>query len=517
MEASASNVYLGDEDLDLDELGGAISWVEPRGFGSERVEQYRLYFVDFSGSASSLAALPPMAAMDLPAGTPRGQVQALHVYTASSLSEQSTPAFVEISDTFSVAFNLSFPDFDLDFDDLGGTLTWAEPEDQDFVLAYFVYQALPLEDALGLGLCASSSLGSVPISGTVSVSLAGVSAQQLAVAMKAALAQALGIPHSSLVVTVTSSRRLADDPSRRLATSWRVTYQAYVDAATAASAGAVSNSLNTDPAIFAAQLSTQLVAIGVDASALIVQDFGQLEVSSMTEGVNISDDSDQARLLRTEDSDADELAQASGPARRLSSMANLTAWCRGPLLGNVSVGNSSLELPADLQLSPYSHLVIYAASGLEEQTTPAFLEVYDMSASVSNLQFQGKDLDADHLGGNLTWDPPAQLERVSAYVVYLAESAFGLHRYLLDELPPDSGLEEVPADTERLAFNHFTVYTKSFLAEQTTPAALAFFDEFAMASNMSFTDEDLDEHQIGGNLSWYPPGDQSEVTAPELK
>ena len=34
---------------------------------------------------------------------------------------------------------------------------------------------------------------------------------------------------------------------------------------------------------------------------------------------------------------------------------------------------------------------------------------------------------------------------------------------------------------------------------------------FALAANMSFTDEDLDETEIGGNLTWYPPEDTSEV------
>ena len=40
----------------------------------------------------------------------------------------------------------SFPDLDLDFDDLGGNLTWVEPTDDQFVEFYAIYQALPLED-----------------------------------------------------------------------------------------------------------------------------------------------------------------------------------------------------------------------------------------------------------------------------------------------------------------------------------------------------------------------------------
>ena len=33
-----------------------------------------------------------------------------------------------------------------------------------------------------------------------------------------------------------------------------------------------------------------------------------------------------------------------------------------------------------------------------------------------------------------------------------------------------------------------------------------------MAANMTFTDLDLDAWEIGGNLSWHPPEDPSEVT-----
>ena len=43
----------------------------------------------------------------------------------------------------------SFPDLDLDFDDLGGNLTWVEPTDDQFVEFYAIYQALPLEDIAG--------------------------------------------------------------------------------------------------------------------------------------------------------------------------------------------------------------------------------------------------------------------------------------------------------------------------------------------------------------------------------
>ncbi|CAE6912064.1 unnamed protein product [Symbiodinium natans] len=160
---------------------------------------------------------------------------------------------------------------------------------------------------------------------------------------------------------------------------------------------------------------------------------------------------------------------------------------------------------------PSGYLLVYAASSLEEQTTPAFVQVYDMSASVSNIQFQGQDLDLDHLGGTLKWQSPELTERVDVYVLYLAENAFGARRSQLGpELPKEATSQQVPPDTLRLAFNHFTIFTKSTLVAPPVQGELMPLG-FALAANMSFTDEDLDETEIGGNLTWYPPEDTSEV------
>lgn len=47
------------------------------------------------------------------------------------------------------------------------------------------------------------------------------------------------------------------------------------------------------------------------------------------------------------------------------------------------------------------------------------------------------------------------------------------------------------------------------LVEQTTPSAHALFDATATARNLDFLDIDVDRNEMGGNLTWDPPTDQT--------
>ena len=69
----------------------------------------------------------------------------------------------------------------------------------------------------------------------------------------------------------------------------------------------------------------------------------------------------------------------------------------------------------------------------------------------------------------------------------------------------------VSSDTDSTGKSHIVVYTKSTLAEQTTPAALALTDESLSVFAVSFGDLDLDAVQIGGGLSFTPPGNPSSL------
>ena len=52
----------------------------------------------------------------------------------------------------------------------------------------------------------------------------------------------------------------------------------------------------------------------------------------------------------------------------------------------------------------------------------------------------------------------------------------------------------VPVNTPLRNFTHLVVYTQSGLAEQTTPVAFNFSDVDATVTNITFTDNDLDEN-----------------------
>ncbi|CAE7648203.1 unnamed protein product [Symbiodinium necroappetens] len=183
-------------------------------------------------------------------------------------------------------------------------------------------------------------------------------------------------------------------------------------------------------------------------------------------------------------------------------------------LGNISDG-ASFDVPADTALEAFSHLVVYARSELVEQSTPAAARrIVDTVASVSAVSFVDLDLDEDELGGHLLWQEPSSTERVEFYVVYLALDSVGTGRSLAagGEVLVGTQRTTLPADTSISSFNHFLVYTKSALAEQSTPVGVALYDSTAFVGNLSFADKDLDVTELGGNITWFPPADDRLVT-----
>ncbi|CAJ1389096.1 unnamed protein product [Effrenium voratum] len=298
----------------------------------------------------------------------------MHVYTESRLVEQTTPVSLQFTDRESLARNLSFPDFDLDYDDLGGTLRWLAPDDASQVTHYLIYMVV--------------------------------------------------VPEGDLVS---------------------------------------------------------------DCEAMVTEDV----------------DSPESHLS----------LPTPGYSMIGAYNVNMSVVCNRSYYMTVPVGTEMLEVPQNLSLYPYTHWAVYTRSSLVEQSTPSSLMIYDMVANVSNITFQGLDLDYAHLGGTVKWLEPALLERVYSYVLYLAESPAGDYRSQVEsEVLVGTNELLVPAETLRSSYTHFVVYTKSTLAEQTTPSYLAFLDEVSVAGNVSFVDEDLDRFEIGGDLVWLQPEDDSEVT-----
>eukprot|EP00434_Breviolum_minutum_P004419 symbB.v1.2.003894.t1/scaffold217.1/size263214/4 len=371
--SSVSGIRFTDKDLDLLELGGTVSWVEPA--YSERVAKYNLYIsVDPAGLDRSLlsSASFPQTSLAIGPELPSANLHFLTVYTESTLVEQSTPVALQFQDREALVSNISFPDYDLDYDDLGGTLNWEQPEDISQVTHYVIYMVVVPED---------------------------------------------------------------------------------------------QNLVN-------------------DCQAMI-----------------------------TEESDLEYNWSTPGFALMGAYASNISTICNRSLYTVVPVDTLEIQVPQNLTLSPFTHWAVYTKSSLVEQSTPSSLWIYDYVANVSNITFQGLDLDLKHLGGYLQWVEPALPQRVFSYVVYLAETFVGDGRSQVgNEVSVGRHQLLVPPETRREAYTHFVIYSKSILAEQTTPSFFAFLDEFSLAGNVSFVDDDLDRYEIGGDLEWLQPEDDSEVT-----
>ncbi|CAE7214213.1 unnamed protein product [Symbiodinium sp. CCMP2592] len=183
------------------------------------------------------------------------------------------------------------------------------------------------------------------------------------------------------------------------------------------------------------------------------------------------------------------------------------------LLGNVDASTYSFAYTDSATLQQYTHALAYTESSVGEQDLPSAAELTDTSASVSNLAFADSDADLLQIGGRVTWTPPVDSSQVTGYRLYLCEGSSCSSRAQLGS--------QVAVGTNQVSFTevdvletqtHIGAYTKSSLAEQSTPVSIVLFDSYISAGNISFTDVDVDEGQIGGNLSWAEPADISQVT-----
>ena len=540
--ASVSQVSFNDLDLDLEQFGGIISWTEPP--EPEPVEGYWLYFKD-EYSRSQLSVLTPgIDSFSLPAETSYGGGQ-IAIYTKSSLVEQTTPVAVNLSDTIAIVGNASFPDFDLDRGDVGGLFAWEPPSDTSKVTHYVVYMARQHDNESEE--CYEDVVQMAAISGSFTFSVPATLEQVEHAARLAVLAALPGIDPKNLEVTVTrTSRRLADGVEMRrlsLSSFWQVSYEAAVSLEAVLRTSAAAVALSSAPASFETVLAVALQAAGVSSlvtsGSLSVLSFSRLAVDTVDTAqilqrfaitaaavaANASDeDADISNISRRLSSafevsdESDGLVEDSDAVRRQLSGLNTglfslsLSWCR-KFVGSTLESDTALTIPPETRLANWTHYLVYAASSLAEQSYPRARQIADEDSSVSSMSFLGQDLDFYDLGGRLSWEPPNSTERLAAYRIYLAESASGFGRSQVGptELAPGVLFYDVPANTQRENFTHFTVFTKSLLVEQTTPAFLAIQDEASRANNVSFVDDDLDEGEIGGNLTWLSAEDDSEV------
>ncbi|CAE8625185.1 unnamed protein product, partial [Polarella glacialis] len=93
---------------------------------------------------------------------------------------------------------------------------------------------------------------------------------------------------------------------------------------------------------------------------------------------------------------------------------------RSQVGSSLEVGYQEQDVLAETPLSSRTHVLVYTASTLVEQTTPVALPLVDTNSSVSNIDFPDFDLDATDLGGVLAWTTPAEFGQVVSYEVYFA-------------------------------------------------------------------------------------------------
>ncbi len=91
----------------------------------------------------------------------------------------------------------------------------------------------------------------------------------------------------------------------------------------------------------------------------------------------------------------------------------------------MAVGTNVYAVSSDTDSTGKSHIVVYTKSTLAEQTTPAALALTDVSKSVSAVSFGDLDLDANHVGGDVSWTPPGSDAGIGTYETYLASDAAG--------------------------------------------------------------------------------------------
>ncbi len=129
--------------------------------------------------------------------------------------------------------------------------------------------------------------------------------------------------------------------------------------------------------------------------------------------------------------------------------------------------------------------MVYTKSTLAEQTTPAALALTDESLGVSGVSFGDLDLDANDVGGDMSWTPPVSDAGITAYETYLATDAAGSGGVLTGSVV-GTNVYAVSIDTDSTGRSHIVVFTKSALAEPTTPAALVLTDVSKIVCNLSF-------------------------------
>jgi hypothetical protein len=145
--ASVINLRFFDRDLDPIDLGGLFLWDPPDPVSITRVTGYYLALADNTNpnnyEREYIGGVYPVGTNQLifPPDTGNPGAKYFVVFARSHLCEQTTPEWTPIIDRVAIVNNITFPDYDLDEYDLGGVLSWHEPDDTELLTHYMVYFA----------------------------------------------------------------------------------------------------------------------------------------------------------------------------------------------------------------------------------------------------------------------------------------------------------------------------------------------------------------------------------------
>ncbi len=90
-------------------------------------------------------------------------------------------------------------------------------------------------------------------------------------------------------------------------------------------------------------------------------------------------------------------------------LATDAAGSSGAVAGSMAVGTNVYAGSSGAGSTGKSHYVAYTKFTLAEQTTPAALALTDVSKSASTVSFGELVLDANHLGGDVSWASPVRM------------------------------------------------------------------------------------------------------------
>eukprot|EP00928_Gymnodinium_smaydae_P001477 TRINITY_DN10542_c2_g1_i1.p1 TRINITY_DN10542_c2_g1~~TRINITY_DN10542_c2_g1_i1.p1 ORF type:complete len:3412 (-),score=718.22 TRINITY_DN10542_c2_g1_i1:80-9991(-) len=458
-DSSVSALNFTELDLDRFEIGGPVTWSEP--VNVKHVTHYLIYLTDSNASSHDMAkpVLNETVGTSqtlISADTPLADHMKVLVYAASSWFVQTTPTVFDFVDTIASVSALEFPDDDLDPGEVGGFVTWKEPFDMRYVDAYDVYAA---DNTLG----------------------ANRTYRDAAPAGAEAFAVPDNTPTFSNVVVYTRS--------------------ALTEQTTPIGRTILQQDLYLS--------STQFVDEDLDPE----QVYGFV-TWSVPEGLN----SDRLTNFDV------YLARCDDPSQDIMVNGILCPSLHRVFLISAPPSANQTLLPSDTDANNLNNILVYARSKFFEQTTPGVGLVSDCVAEVPEVRFIDKDLDEGDIGGStITWDPPlSNEERVMTYRVYLAGSALGAGRSLVGSdvlrgkhdqyLTLDTPLLLEAANFTPVMRTHIVVYTRSILAEQSKPTALAISDTISIVGNVEFPDDDLDELEVAGFVTWASPADTRFVT-----